>query len=687
MSFLKRLFGIQAEPPSPTVDAGRMLDFFNADGQQVRISHEEFRQTWADRARQFGDQPDLLYNILAIALEEGEDILSGAEKLTRIDPDLERAYCLHGMALFKSERLDEAEQVFKQCLNRHGPSAYASLNLAKVYAVRGDETRAIESLKQTLLLDPNQDNALSLLGAIRQEKEGVKGFFQAMEEIAALNPEGWRARLWLGKQHVGEGRISQAVELYQQVLDLCHSHPEAVDFIAKDLTEQRELQALWDVLSTRYQPKKHSVAAGIKLLQAAAKLNLSDAGLKMAEEILTAHPEEEVKIDVLIRQLKPLDPETHAKLVESMGISVPDNIVVPPAPPTETIKPAIAQITPPELIPVHSSTPPVPDEADIVPVERPIWYSGLFDPQWLLPKKAGDSETVGFMPLANLSVLVEKGGAAARERDMLDHLTRTVPLFLAELLYFHSAYQPKALIPVTRGHGPVISTAEWSRRQIMDLARRPVKNFWSMMAGYLRKDGEQLVLCMDVWDVPNHAMRGRIEMDGMVSDLGSLVFDLATHLSAGLDGMQPLPEAGGMDYVVPTSYQLGNYLTGLGMSLMLALAKNGIVSREALGGEANMLDWFYTLATNSPDVHSAKIMFLSGLSNLHSLGSTAYVGFHRRALVLLEKEANPQTPFSRLAPVIYWLYRMKPELDHFRQNLPKGSSDAYRQWVEQIPQL
>ena len=79
------------------------------------------------------------------------------------DPSLEFAY---GLALARSGRAAQAQQVFKGLLTRHGESPELNVMLGQVHAQEGDFEAAIEVLKRALQAKPDVAEANATLGVI-----------------------------------------------------------------------------------------------------------------------------------------------------------------------------------------------------------------------------------------------------------------------------------------------------------------------------------------------------------------------------------------------------------------------------------------------------------------------------------------------------------------------------------------
>ena len=79
-------------------------------------------------------------------------------------------------------RLDDAERVFRDCLDQHGDDGTILTNLAKVYSRRHDDSAAETILRRALEIDPNQENGLGWYRAIQRERAGEAAELEVLRD-------------------------------------------------------------------------------------------------------------------------------------------------------------------------------------------------------------------------------------------------------------------------------------------------------------------------------------------------------------------------------------------------------------------------------------------------------------------------------------------------------------------------
>jgi len=126
------------------------------------------------------------------------------------------------------------------------------------------------------------------------------------------------------------------------------------------------------------------------------------------------------------------------------------------------------------------------------------------------------------------------------------------------------------------------------------------------------------------------------------------------------------------------------YLVELGQSFMLSLLANGVVPKERLWGERNMLEWPLRMALQWPDAEVPKLMYLSGLAKAASYQSTILHELESRTLELIKDARRTNSPAARLAPIVWRIFGMTEELTQHREALGPDAKDEYRQWLLRV---
>lgn len=451
MSFFKRLFGGRTEeptagtPPSagepsaPTADPSSnpdLIQVFDAYGREMFITKQQWRDQVLpgslDRAR---DNPDELYNVIVGSLRGGfvQEVVTYAEHLRRTDPIASRGATLLGIVYLQLNRLDDAERVFQEYLDRHGEDGVLLTNLAKVHAARGRDDQVETTLWRALELEPNQDNGMGWYVALHRDRGGDTGALEALRRVANL-PDSWRARLWLARDALQRKDLQQALTLYEESLDRA-SRPVPADLLMQasgDLGKAGHLDEIVRLVGPHFDPVVHGLQVGNNLLKA----NL-DLG----------------KFDDAKRLLGQLYAQKHADWRKQLDFWD-----------TELAKARL------QAAPVVAGT---PLSVRLLSIEGPLWMRGgsPFAPL-LTPKPTSAPRIAIFGSTALLAQRPKQ--ATVQLSEAPGRLSRALPLVLSEQVHLGSTAVGIALILCAQDEGFVLFGTPYDDEKLCALGREKI---------------------------------------------------------------------------------------------------------------------------------------------------------------------------------------------------------------------
>ena len=161
-----------------------------------------------------------LRRMLATALIETEAYARAAELLAadpgrEDDPSLQYAY---GLALARSGRPAEGEQVFSRLLARHGESAEIGVMLGQARAQEGDYEAAIETLTRALQQKPDVAEANATLGVIYLKQGKLDEAERVLRAEIAAHPADVKAANTLATVLDLQGRPEEAIPILRAAL-------------------------------------------------------------------------------------------------------------------------------------------------------------------------------------------------------------------------------------------------------------------------------------------------------------------------------------------------------------------------------------------------------------------------------------------------------------------------------------
>lgn len=635
----KKTTPIQSSEQTQTDD--ELITAFDKYGQEVRISRFE----WCEKVllpnlkENWGD-PDELYQLILSGINDGfvavlEDSTS---RLLVIDPTIERSHVIRGIVLMKLNRFDDAKAILNAAIDKIGPTGTLLTNLAKVEAKHGHEKLSDDLLWQAIQLDPNQSNGLTWWLSIQQERDGEQGYIDALEKAAKLQGS-WLPQLWLARHHLESGNISGAQSLYREVMASGNYDSEALMMISGDLGNNNQVPMILDLVAPAFDTSLHDPRAGMNLLRAYVHLGRREEGEALLSRLyaLNLAPYKQ-HLDYYSEEFEKLQRQE------------------------------------------FSSQPVDENEMKIVtiPFDRPIWMYGLREPKWLFSPKQVNTKRVLFMSFAKHITAGDK--AEQQLEDTTGRLTRSLPLYLAEAVHYWTEHEGRTYIPIVKGSGPVVFGDSGS--DIETIEQLAANNDYVVLGTIDDSDGRLRISCR-LWNCQLKKCLTTKKIDVPAAALGAAVLDLEKHLLEHLGDLRTQPHD--PFYLRPPVDAIDLYLTGLGQNLMLSLVANGLVSREGMWGERNMLEWPLRMVLQWPGVDVPKIMFLASLSNAAAYNSDLLPEFKLRTLELIKDCHNTGNPVARLEPLVWNVFGMEAEIELARKNSnTKLEGEEYCEWLTRI---
>ncbi|MGX9271987.1 tetratricopeptide repeat protein [Pantoea ananatis] len=273
--------------PDEPAQEREMIVAYDAHGQEMHIARNEWREkVFLPDLEKNWDDADALYNAILMGLKDGfgSDLVAAAERLVDIDRNPERSHTLHGIVLMETGHLDAAEQTLREGMDKSGATGTLLTNLAKVFAERGEDKRADETLWQAIQTDPNLDNGLLWWVSIQRERGGENAYIEGLRSVAAM-PGSWRAQLWMARFYLEHNETDKARALYEEVLSGGRYDAEALYMISGDLGKNGQIPLLIALVAPHYDIQKHDPKAGINLLQAYLEQGQTDQGLTLLNQL------------------------------------------------------------------------------------------------------------------------------------------------------------------------------------------------------------------------------------------------------------------------------------------------------------------------------------------------------------------------------------------------------------------
>src|ERR1051326_4033527 len=126
------------------------------------------------------------------------------------EPNSAQARYLLGLAFYGNKKLDQAESAWNEAIRVDSRFLPPYLNLAKLKLASRDMNNAIHFAEETLRNNPNQPDALLVLGNAHLAKNENKATVEAFQKLVALTPQNPVSLERLGMAYGQAGDLARA---------------------------------------------------------------------------------------------------------------------------------------------------------------------------------------------------------------------------------------------------------------------------------------------------------------------------------------------------------------------------------------------------------------------------------------------------------------------------------------------
>ncbi len=375
-------------------------------------------------------------------------------------------------------------------------------------------------------------------------------------EIAPESPaSGVKARLLAAREKLEAKDLAGAMAIYEDLLRTAGDRPDVLVTLSGDLGSCGYVEQIVELIAPRYDAERHGPATGINLLQAYLATRNTGAAQHLLDILFSLQrPELEERLYGFSNVLAELLELERRGELPSAPAANPAG-AVPAAPEKKMIS--------------------------LVSISRPIWAYGLEEVAGVLPPaKQGRLRRVAFGQLALLNTPDFKTRMKQPE-DPIARLTRGIPLWLAETLYFAPHYAPIAALGMLGKDHYAIFPVEWTADNIRQLVDTASDGLDYVFTGALKHQNDDFELILRVWEVKKFRERkqfiARWTPATADAELGKLHETIRLFME-----WQAYP--GGPAYTPPTNPLA--WCDTLGASASVFLADKGVLPSEQIANPA-----------------------------------------------------------------------------------------------------
>jgi tetratricopeptide (TPR) repeat protein len=602
--------------PAPVTDSSGEADMiraYDSFGREVRVKRQDwYNNVLVAAVQKEWNDAERLFSLIVQALQDKffPEMVEPAERLREIDPNKERSATLLAVVYLNVKRLADAERVLNEHVQAEGESGIVLANLAKVYFGQGDEKRALDTIWRALEMDPNQSNGLGWYESLHREKEGTEAGLDALRRVAAL-PASWRAQTWLARAALQAGQLEKALEYYDESLARAGTPVpgELLMQMSADLGGHGHLQELLRLTEPRFDIALHGLNVGNNLIKA----NLDTGRIDAARAL----------VDALYAQKRP----DWARMLSYWD--------------TEIAKRQVAST------PVEQGR---PLKMTMLRIEGPVWLDPASPADELFPAKEADSVSVCFLG-SSAEVPNPAPGAQRQITDGPGRVSRALPLFFAEQVYFGSESKTQTLIPWIAEAAPgFVLCCRWGPDE--EAARHArAEDVKADYAVIIHLDAKK-----EPWKVDLRVVRtidakclGVLEASFPSTQPDTAIPGLGLKLLALLKKEAEVQtQAAPAVYQVPKVSNFAYYLVRLEQLLAVRCATMEGVPKTFLSGERDIIEGNIQTCLADPKSLPARLVLLKTLASMKKVRPEIIPEF-REKLMLLQKEKPLAEPGQAVA--------------------------------------
>ncbi|MBE6051474.1 MAG: hypothetical protein E7214_12710 [Clostridium sp.] len=614
----------------------KMIEFIDSNGKRDKMPVSKWREeVIPSKLKNAWDKPAELYDEILESIEGGfaEDVVEAAEHLREIDDIKERGATICAIAYMSISDFANAEKVLMRYIEEFGKTGIILTNLAKVYDSKGEKDKVLDTLWEGLNLEPNQDNGVAWYLAIHKESEGQEGYISALNKIAAIDGS-WYANLLIAREFIIKKEIEEAKKIYTKVLEKHSTNSNVLITISSDLGQAGYIDEMISLIEPLFNINVHLPQVGLNLLNGYYINKKWKEGEELIRNLMVV-PDPRLR-DYLVHMMNEFEKIRRIPEVEGKGEDVKINLVT---------------------------------------LKEPVWYYALKEPKWLIKEKE-NAKNIAIIPYVDLTKDVPIEGEVKNE-DGVGTLTRTLPLYLSELINFKSEFACKVEIPYAEGFGPVVTTEDYTKDALKEICGQVKAD--KLITGNIRVKDTTMIITTYVYDSEKDDIKKIIydcDEECFGEDFNDMVNDINSQLGKVINDE--------CYYDLPSNDDVLVYLSSLGQHLTQTFVYTKHLDRNVLWAENDMFNWYFNMALSNPDNEIPMIMLASAIAKSKDYGSNMYKTVKKQAVGLFKSRTDNVTVKALMA-FIYKLYDMEDEYVNVKEDLLKTTeNEKIKNWIESL---
>lgn len=548
------------------------ITIYDAYGRELQVTKEVWKnEILPQHIIEAHNNPNELYNTIYFAFEDGffDQVLEATERLIEIDFDYERSHVTRGVILAKLNKNQEAQEVFENYLKKYGESSDILYNYAKLF---DSKEHQLDILERSLKLNQNQSHALEWYGNLKKETFGEDAYEKSLKKWAEFD-QAWMPQFLLAQARLKKNKLEEAYKFFQEILSKTQN-TSAILHISAELGTAGKVDELIAFIEPVYSVEIHGLPVGYNLLEAYLQ------------------KEDTLKGTALLEQFFKLQLKNHKKKLQEYAIKFfeknKDN---------------------------HEKKTIDTPEVSLYSLDKPIWYYGLNNPDWLfeeIPLKS--KKRIGLFPLTKVADTEFGTGP----EDNTGKISRSVVYFLQDASFLNTTISPIVMQAVAQNIGPAILTNKSSKEEIQNSLNSDKEFYELAISGTIEEQESEYKVTLDIWnfieeekDASMTCLIHKTKTDTSLFELRDKVYAYLIDNGYALiyhNQKEEFKTEETAKYCSSYPYRLNNLLS-------LVLINNNYSNADNLYLERAVYDGVFDLVANHQELSIPKIMAISAYIN------------------------------------------------------------------------
>jgi hypothetical protein len=373
-------------------------------------------------------------------------------------------------------------------------------------------------------------------------------------------PGSVQAHLLAAREKLEAKDLPGALVIYEELLRTSGDRADVLVALSGDLGSCGHVDQIVELVAPRYDAERHGPATGLNLLQAYLATRNTTAAQHLLDILFALkQPELEQRLHGFSNALAELlEAERRGQLSPSANGSSQNGSDDAPLP----------------IRSIH-----------LVSISRPIWSYGLEGVADLLPSKENCKRRVAFAQLS-LPDVPDWLQKMSQPEDNLARLSRGLPLWLAETMYFCPHYAPIAAIAMMGKEHYGLFASEWTTDNIRQLVDTATGGLDYVFTGALKHRSGDYELVLRLWEIKKFRERKTFNVHWTPATANSALTSLQEQLRAFME-FAPYPAGNGLTYTPPPNPFA--WCDTLGAALSFFLAEKAVLPKEQIAAPAETL--------------------------------------------------------------------------------------------------